>query len=124
MLRDGSAVLIRQIQVTDAPLVAGIFAGLSPTSRWMRFLAAKNHLSDAELRYLTDLDHHDHEAVIALDPGGNGIGAARYIRHAHDRPACRGAVRGTSCGGLVPAGPGHRRVRSCRRAPQPVRSRH
>jgi len=92
VLRDGSAVLIRQIQVTDAPLVAGIFAGLSPTSRWMRFLAAKNHLSDAELRYLTDLDHHDHEAVIALDPGGNGIGAARYIRHAHDRHAAEMAI--------------------------------
>jgi RimJ/RimL family protein N-acetyltransferase len=84
VLGDGSAVLIRQIQATDAPLLAGIFARLSPTSRWMRFLAAKNHLTDAELRYLTVLDHHDHDAVIALDRGGHGVGVARYIRHPED----------------------------------------
>jgi len=84
VLRDGSAVLIRQIQATDAPLLAGIFARLSPASRWMRFLAAKNHLTEAELRYLTDVDHHDHEALAALAPDGYGIGAARYIRYPHD----------------------------------------
>jgi GNAT superfamily N-acetyltransferase len=84
VLRDGSAVLIRQIQATDAPLVADIFTRLSPASRWMRFLAAKNHLTEAELRYLTDIDHHDHEALIALAPGRHGIGVARYIRHSHD----------------------------------------
>jgi len=50
----------------------------------MRFLAAKNHLTEAELRYLTDVDHHDHEALAALAPDGNGIGAARYIRYPHD----------------------------------------
>jgi len=81
VLGDGSAVLIRQIQATDAPLLAGIFARLSPTSRWMRFLAAKSQMTDAELHYLTN---HDHEAVIALDHGGHGVGVARYIRHPHD----------------------------------------
>src|SRR5262249_39987492 len=70
-LRDGSPVLVRQVQAADVPLLADIFARLSPTSRWMRFLAAKNHLTEAELRYLTDIDHHDHEALAALDrPGG------------------------------------------------------
>jgi RimJ/RimL family protein N-acetyltransferase len=84
VLRDGSTVLIRHIQATDAPLLAGIFARLSPASRWMRFLAAKNHLTEAELRYLTDVDHHDHEALAALTPDGYGIGAARYIRYPQD----------------------------------------
>ena len=81
MLRDGSAVRIRQIQATDAPQLADIFAQLSPASRWMRFLAAKSQMTDAELHYLTN---HDHEAVIALDHGGHGVGVARYIRHPHD----------------------------------------
>ena len=91
-LRDGSAVLIRPIQATDEPLVAGIFAGLSDTSRWMRFLAAKAALSPAELRYLTDIDHHDHEALTAIAPGGHGLGVARYIRHAGDLQAAEIAI--------------------------------
>jgi RimJ/RimL family protein N-acetyltransferase len=92
VLRDGSAVLIRQLSATDAPLLADIFAGLSAASRWMRFLAAKNHLTDAELRYLTNVDHHDHEALAALDPGGHGVGVARYIRHPHDPQAAEIAI--------------------------------
>jgi RimJ/RimL family protein N-acetyltransferase len=91
-LRDGSTVLIRQVQPTDAPLLTSIFAQLSATSRWMRFLAAKNHLSEAELRYLTNIDHHDHEALTALAPGEHGIGVARYIRHAHDPHAAEIAI--------------------------------
>jgi hypothetical protein len=73
-------VLIRQVQATDAPLLAGIFAQLSATSRWMRFLASKNHLTEAELRYLTDIDHHDHEALAALD-GCSGRGLGRRPLH-------------------------------------------
>jgi GNAT superfamily N-acetyltransferase len=92
VLRDGSAVPIRQIQATDAPLLAGIFARLSPTSRWMRFLAAKNHLTEAELHYLTDVDHHDHDALTALAPDGLGIGVARYIRDPHDPHAAEIAI--------------------------------
>ena len=91
-LRDGSPVLIRPVQATDAPLIAGIFAALSDISRWMRFLAAKSALSPAELRYLTDIDHHDHEALAAIAPGGHGVGVARYIRHVGDPRSAEIAV--------------------------------
>src|SRR5215470_2258490 len=57
-LRDGSKVLIRQVQPADAPLLADGFARLGPQSRQMRFLTRKQKLSAAELRYLTDVDHH------------------------------------------------------------------
>src|SRR5262245_10704838 len=80
VLRDGSAVLIRPVRATDAPLLADGFARLSTASRQMRFLGVKKGLSAAELRYLTDVDHHDHEALGALDRvGGHGVGIARYI---------------------------------------------
>ena len=93
VLRDGSAVLIRQVRADDAPLVADIFAQLSATSRWMRFLAAKSHITEAELRYLTDNDHHDHEALAALDgSSGRGLAVARYIRHATDPRAAELAI--------------------------------
>jgi GNAT superfamily N-acetyltransferase len=33
------------------------------------------------IRYLTEIDHHDHEAMIPLDEAsGEGIGVARYVR--------------------------------------------
>jgi RimJ/RimL family protein N-acetyltransferase len=93
VLRDGSAVLIRPVHSTDAPLLADGFARLSDASRQMRFLTKKKELSPAELRYFTDVDHHDHEALGALDhAGGRGVGIARYVRDAHDPHAAEIAV--------------------------------
>jgi RimJ/RimL family protein N-acetyltransferase len=86
-------VLIRPVRSTDAPLLADGFTQLSPRSRQMRFLTSKKQLSGAELRYLTDIDHHDHEALAALNPAdGRGVGIARYIRHADDPHAAEIAV--------------------------------
>ena len=93
VLRDGSAVLIRQVRGTDAPLLADGFARLSAASRQMRFLGVKKELSAAELRYFTDVDHHDHEALVALDRSGQqGVGIARFIRDADDPQAAEIAV--------------------------------
>jgi len=93
VLRDGTAVLIRQVRSTDAALLADGFARLSAASRQMRFMGVKKELSAAELRYFTDVDHHDHEALGALDlAGGHGVGIARYIRDASDPQAAEIAV--------------------------------
>jgi len=93
VLRDGSAVTIRRVRGTDAPLLADGFARLSAASRRMRFMGVKKDLSAAELRYFTDVDHHDHEALGALDRGsGHGVGIARYIRDADDPQAAEIAV--------------------------------
>ena len=92
-LRDGSKVLIRQVQSADAPLLADGFARLSARSRQARFLTPKRELSPAELRYLTEVDHHDHEALGAVDHAdGRGVGVARYIRSADDPQAAEIAV--------------------------------
>ena len=93
VLRDGSAVLIRPVRGTDAPLLADGFARLSPRSRRMRFLGTKTTLSAAELRYFTEVDHHDHEAIGALSAAdGRGVGIARYVRDADDPQAAEIAV--------------------------------
>jgi GNAT superfamily N-acetyltransferase len=93
VLRDGSAVLIRQVRADDAALLADGFARLSEQSRQMRFLAAKNILTPAELRYLTEVDHHDHEALGALADGTDlGVGIARYIRDNRDPRSAEVAV--------------------------------
>ncbi|MGH8859782.1 MAG: GNAT family N-acetyltransferase [Jatrophihabitantaceae bacterium] len=76
---------MRPVRPTDGPLLIDGFARLSPTSRRMRFLIGKNALSAKELRYLTDVDHRDHEALGALDEvTGRGVGVARYVREAKD----------------------------------------
>ena len=59
----------------------------------MRFLGIKKQLSAAELRYFTDIDHHDHEALGALNlADGRGVGIARYVRDAKDPQAAEIAV--------------------------------
>lgn len=93
VLRDGSAVLIRQVRSTDATPLADGFGRLSTASRQMRFLGVKKELSAAELRYFTDVDHHDHEALAAVDRAdGQGAGIARYVRDAGDPQAAEIAV--------------------------------
>ena len=86
VLRDGSRVLLRPVEPTDKALLVEGFARLSPESRYRRFLVAVPELSDAQLRYFTEVDHHDHEALAALDPvAGRGVGVARFVR-LRDRP--------------------------------------
>ena len=81
-LRDGSRIRIRQGHRSDRELLLQGFQRLSPESRYRRFLMAMPELSEEMVRYLTEIDHHDHEAMIALDERtGEGIGVARYVRN-------------------------------------------
>ena len=84
VLRDGSTVTVRPVRSTDASLLADGFARLSERSRRFRFLGKKDSLTVAELRYLTCIDHRDHEALGVLSPDGRGIGVARYVRDSED----------------------------------------
>lgn len=80
-LQDGSEVLIGRVTPADARLLAEAFARLSEESRRLRFLGPKPHLSSSELRYLTEVDGHRHEALAAIDPQtGQGIGIGRFVR--------------------------------------------
>ena len=86
-LRDGTRVLVRQIRPEDRDRLAAGFEQLSPSSRYLRFHSALDHLSDDHLDYLTVVDHVDHEAVVAIDlerPDAPGIGVARYVREPYE----------------------------------------
>jgi GNAT superfamily N-acetyltransferase len=68
---------------------------LSPRSRYLRFHADVEHLTDRQADYLTRVDHVEHEAIVALDltrPEVPGIGVARYIRDPFERPVAEAAV--------------------------------
>ena len=80
-LRDGSHVRIRQGRRADRELMLRGFQRLSPESRYRRFLTPMPRLPGAAVRHLTDIDHHDHEAMIALDETGTeALGDALYVR--------------------------------------------
>jgi RimJ/RimL family protein N-acetyltransferase len=77
----GTRLLIRPLGPEDKPLIADGFERLSARSRYRRFFRPVDRLSDRDLAYLTEIDHHDHEALAALDPEtGQLIGVARYVR--------------------------------------------
>ena len=80
-LPDGDRVLVRPIEPRDRRRLAAILDGLSDASRYQRFLAQRQAFTEAELDYLTRVDHHDHEALVAIDPTTDElVGVARYVR--------------------------------------------
>jgi RimJ/RimL family protein N-acetyltransferase len=80
-LRSGHRVLVRALRPDDGPGLAEAFEQLSDTSRYRRFFTAKPRLSEQTLAFLTAVDHHDHEALVAIVPGsGQLVGVARFIR--------------------------------------------
>lgn len=80
-LLDGSSVTVRPIRAADAALLSDAFGRLSVASRHSRFLGSKGALLPAELRRLTVVDHHDHEALIAISTADDrAVGVARYVR--------------------------------------------
>ena len=86
-LRDGSRVRIRQGHRSDRELLLRGFERLSPESRYRRFLVPMAELTDEMVRSLTDVDHRDHEAMIAVDDEtGEGVAVARFVRN-RERPA-------------------------------------
>jgi RimJ/RimL family protein N-acetyltransferase/nucleotide-binding universal stress UspA family protein len=80
-LRDGSAVEMRPVSAADRQLLQRGFERLSPESRYRRFFSPVSHLSERQLDYLTDVDHRDHEALVALaEETGEAVAVARYVR--------------------------------------------
>src|SRR4051794_36871671 len=80
-LEGGTELVVRPIRPTDKARLAAGLTSLSETSRQRRFLGPKPKLTKAELRYLTEVDGHDHFAVVAVFPGSDDVAAvARYVR--------------------------------------------
>lgn len=83
-LHDGRTVLIRPLVPEDRTALSTMYEGLSDESRHRRFMAVHPHLGEQELDYLTQIDHHDHEALVAFaDEGGRPgpmVGVVRYVR--------------------------------------------
>ena len=88
--------MFRPIEPDDKKLLADGFQRLSPESRYRRFFRSINHLSESQLRYLTEVDQQNHVAWVAVLPDApeeeRGVGVARWIRLHDDPEAAEGAV--------------------------------
>ncbi len=84
-MTDAAGLEIRAIAPEDKAGMLEAFDRLSDASRYRRFLAPHGRLSSDEVRYLTEVDHHDHEALVAVEPvSQRGAGVARFVRSAED----------------------------------------
>ena len=85
--------MVRPIRLTDKEGLLDGFKRLGPDSRYRRFFSPVHSLGTRQLRYLTEVDHHAHEALVAVDPQtGQGLGVARFIRSSADRTVAEVAV--------------------------------
>jgi RimJ/RimL family protein N-acetyltransferase len=82
VLADGTAVVLRPIAASDKEELQLGLHRLSPETVQKRFLAPKARFSSAELRYLTEVDGHDHVAIaVELDEQpGTIVAVGRYVR--------------------------------------------
>jgi len=91
-LSDGTPVTLRLVIPADKPLLERGMDNFSPESRFHRFLSAKLKLTNADLRYLTEIDGVDHFAIGALNQTGEGIGVARFVHFGDDREVVEPAI--------------------------------
>jgi RimJ/RimL family protein N-acetyltransferase len=79
-LRDGATVGVRPLEPSDRATLDAAVARLSDRSRYLRFAASKPRLTARELDFLVDVDHHDREALVAIDPAsGRPVAVVRYV---------------------------------------------
>ena len=84
---------IRPIEPGDKPGLAAAVDQSSDEAIYRRFLNPHGRLTAAELRYLTEVDHRDHEALLAIDPvSSESVGVARYVRDPKQRDSAEIAV--------------------------------
>ena len=93
-LPDGTPLYIRPIRPDDKLLLESGLERLSEASRYKRFLGPKHRFTEGELRYLTELDGHDHVALVAapIDHPDWIAGVGRFVRLEDDPETAEFAI--------------------------------
>lgn len=91
---DGTQLYVRHIKPSDKEMLAAAWLQLSLRSQYRRFLTPKPYLTKGDLRYLTEIDGHDHVALVALrrDDPSHFVAVARYVRLKDDLETAEVAV--------------------------------
>ena len=93
-LANGHSYVIREIRPDDKQGLSEGLQRLSPQSVYRRFLSPKPCFTKGELRYLTEVDRHDHYALVVVPMHRPDIivGAARFVRLREDPEAAEVAI--------------------------------
>lgn len=86
-LRDGTRVTVRWVEPSDKQRFKDGFHLFSAQTLYRRFFAPITELSDAQLRFFTEVDQVDHVAWGVLDddhPELPGVAVARWVRTKED----------------------------------------
>ena len=94
VLSNGTGVVIRPVLASDKPGLSLGLTRLSPESVYRRFLSPKPRFSSEELRYLTEVDGHDHVALVAVlaDDPEILVASGRWVRDAADPATAEVAI--------------------------------
>ena len=81
-LHDGTQVVLRPIEAGDKDRLSAALGRLSQETIRRRFFAAKPRFTARELRYLTEVDGHNHLALVAVlaDDPDSIVAVARCVR--------------------------------------------
>ena len=80
-IRSGDVVQVRQVRPEDAPALARAYANLGEQSRYRRFFTAMPELPDHTLKAAVEVDHKNHEALVATPLRSTEIlGECRFVR--------------------------------------------
>lgn len=80
-LKGGRVALVAPLHPDDRGRYLAGLERISPDSLYKRFMTPVTRFSDSQLRYLLDVDHADHEALLAVDEeSGEAIGVGRFVR--------------------------------------------
>jgi RimJ/RimL family protein N-acetyltransferase len=81
-IRSGDVVRVRQVRPDDAPALARAYASLGEQSRYRRFFTAMPELPDHTLKAAVEVDHDNHEALVATPLlSAEILGECRFVRN-------------------------------------------
>ncbi len=79
----GLDLLVRPLIPSDKEILKAYYSELSERTRYLRFFAVRNNLSEYQLNYFTNVDHVNHIAWGIMDETGKEhipVGVARMVR--------------------------------------------
>jgi GNAT superfamily N-acetyltransferase len=74
---------VRVLEPADIGRLADHYDGLSPRSRFLRFMSPIQRVPDSALEHLANIDHDRHEALGAFDRNGL-VASAHWFLRPHD----------------------------------------
>ena len=82
----GLSLQVRPLAAGDRDALIAFYARLSDRSRFRRFMTGAPPLTGAAASRLTEVDHHSHEVLVAVDEtDGSIVAEARYGQWLRDR---------------------------------------